>query len=187
MNKIILFFAIFLFFLGSCVLAGQPPGEAAELPEGAEEFSDYSPVEVFGDLQFHQDLWMEANLSGDSRKAGDYLATVMALLSYDISVASFEVSELARKVLLAQRSEESASSGVLPEQETFSRGVEVLNFKEKLFKRIINTDSFSNKYRLVSDYLDLLRNELDDPSARMMAVESQDTDENTGAAALPEE
>ncbi|MCP4605685.1 MAG: hypothetical protein GY847_35060, partial [Proteobacteria bacterium] len=73
MSKIILFFAIVLFVLASCAFAGQPGDRVSQLAEGVEEFDGYTPVEVLGDLQFHQDLWVEANLSGDSKRAGNYL------------------------------------------------------------------------------------------------------------------
>lgn len=187
MNKKILSFVIFLFVLASCALAGEAPREKVPLPEGVEEFSDYTPVEVLGDLQFHQDMWMEASLSGDSKKAGDYLATVMALLSYDISVASFEVSELAKQVLLSQKEDHPEPAGLTAEQEAFSRGVSVLNYKEKLFKRIASTKSFSNKYRLVGDYAELLRRELDKPGARLAAAEDEQGTEDAGVTTTSEE
>lgn len=187
MNKIILFIAIVLFVLVSCAFAGPPVEKKQQLAEGVEQFSDYTPVEILGDLQFHQDLWMEANLNGDSKRAGDYLATVMALLSYDISVASYEVSELAKQALLSQKAENPEPSGLSAEREAFSRGVAVLNFKEKLFKRIASTNAFSNKYRLVGDYLELLRHELDKPGARMAATDSEQDTDDAGAAGTSED
>jgi len=187
MNKTILFFVIFLFILVSCSFAGQPGEATGQLPDRVEEFSDYTPVEVLGDLQFHQDLWMEASLNGDSKRAGNYLATVMALLSYDISVASFEVSELAKQALLSRSPEDSESPGVSPQQEAFSRGVAVLNFKEKLFKRIASTRAFSNKYRLVSDYLDVLRRELDHPGVNLAIAGSDEDTKDAGVTTTSED
>jgi len=171
----------------SCTFAGEPDKTTAPLAEGVEEFNDYTPVEVLGDLQFYQDLWVEANLSGDSKRAGDYLATVMALLSYDISVASYEVAELAKRALLSQSSEETEMPGLSSEHDAFSRGVAVLNFKERMFKKIASTKAFSNKYRLLGDYLELLRQELDMPGAKMAVVDSKRNDKDAGVGSTSED
>ncbi|MCP4684732.1 MAG: hypothetical protein GY867_04710 [bacterium] len=185
MNRLVLFFVLFFFILVSCTFAGQPV-DKAPLAEGVEEFENYTPVEVLGDLQFYQDLWVEANLSGDSRRAGDYLATVMALLSYDICVASYEVSELAKRALLTQNPEGAETSGISVEQEAFSGGVAVLNFKEKMFKRIAASQAFSNKYRLLGDYMELLRRDLDRPGAKMAAIDNAREVDDTGFGAASE-
>ena len=153
---------------------------SAELSVGSEAKAaittspeQYSPEQVVAELQTEYDLWLEAVLAGDDQEADRLEKNLLGMVNYDILVARELVREMARAVALSAEVDEGQPTG--PDeakdgsvgQKEFSRAIACLNIREALCRSLDRTDAFSNKYRLLGDYIDLLRRELKMPRLKL--------------------
>jgi len=133
----------------------------------------YSPEQVVAELQTEYDLWLEAVLAGDDQEADRLEKNLLGMVNYDILVGREQVREMARAVALSAEVDEGQPTGSdeakdgSADQKEFSRAIACLNIRETLCRSLDRTDAFSNKYRLLGDYIDLLRRELKMPRLKL--------------------
>jgi hypothetical protein len=133
-------------------------------------FSPQNTCELLGHTR---DLWYDAALKGDDREVDRYYAEIERILDRDIKAGRVLI-----KLLVQQSTVKEASSGPVGENlvdEKILGGLpkadrqlvrelySILTAKESLVKSVGDTGAFSNKYRLLGDYIQLLRKELDMP------------------------
>lgn len=165
---------------------------SAELSVGSEAKAaitpnpeQYSPEQAVVELQVEYDLWLEAVLAGDDQEADRLEKNLLGMVNFDILVAREQVREMARAVALSAEVDEGqptvpdeAKDGSVDQKE-FSRAIARLNIREALCRSLDRTDAFSNKYRLLGDYIDLLRRELKMPRLKL-AVRQKTSSEMSG-------
>ena len=166
-----------------CLLLAHP-GVSGSLEKGAKQAaaSESSQAkmtahQVTEKLSAEYREWVEANLHGAANESQKLEQSIILLLNHDMFLSENHVRELARKSALARVGDEDnrpALSEVTKQEEAFQHGVSILNTKEALFRTINRSGAFSTKYRLLGDYIDLLRRELKMPRLKLASVASQD-------------
>jgi len=167
--KILIFPAVILTWV-ALVSAEQPNEATKESPVNRGE--EYSQEAILTTLEINHEIWLEAQLAGHSEQADRLESELLWLLNCDIYAHQEEVRQLARELALASlpRPDTSASPAVsdsLTQQLIFKQEVGLLNSKEALYRSLKKTDAVSNKYRLLGDYIDLLRRELEMPRLKL--------------------
>ncbi|HUV29596.1 MAG TPA: hypothetical protein VMY05_00705 [Acidobacteriota bacterium] len=165
---------LILLVLGSAiVLAGSNPARA-DKPKPAHEAAQTSTeIEMMiENLSHHIDLWHDAVLKGNTANVNRFEAEILKIVRSDIEKAQTAVTFYARKAALSppQMDGDRASvSGprVGVERDAFRRSKSMLSAKEQLSLSFTRSDAFSNKYRLINDYVDLLRKQLDMPKVEL--------------------
>ncbi len=170
----VLFLGISL--LGS-VVAGNLPGKRELGPEQKEYPQTLTDIEITLDHLAHTcDLWHDAILKGDMKKAAMWEEKINSILKVDLDDSRRTVRHLARQSSMKNSKETKTESGrVITKHEPdkkFQHSLSVLNVKEHLSISFSRTEAFSNKYRLLSDYIDLLRKQLKMPKIKFAENES---------------
>jgi len=128
-------------------------------------------------------LWHDATLKGNRKQASQFAIDIDGILAEDIEADKLRLKMLVRQVEMIYASAYHEGQNMLeaenkhPEigeyRDAMNRLVGVIRVKEALLGSIVGTDAFSNRYRLLGDYVNLLRQELEMPKAKM-AVEQAD-------------
>jgi hypothetical protein len=163
--------AVILLVAGANTMAGDDsPGAGqpkVDLPSGYTEIK--GTVE---NLSHHIDLWHDAILKGNREKAGHYEREIQRILRSDIRETRKAVRYYARRAAAESSLEDDQEQVSGDGQETavefaLRRSVSLLSSKTQLSRSFDRTDAFSNKYRLVNDYVGLLRKQLEMPQPKL--------------------
>lgn len=124
--------------------------------------------------------WHEANLEGKESTINREFAAIVALLEEDIIASRIELRQSAENSALtennaAQSMVSSKPVSDQPEQSAFEQRLSTFKTKELIAKSIKHSSAFSNKYRLLGDYVDLLRKELGMPKALLASRDKNST------------
>lgn len=107
------------------------------------------------ELSQHINLWHEANLLGDDRQISKHEKRLRAIIASDLAQSKKVAKQYRNKVARARNPKESH------EYETEQAQAENLaKAKDRISDCLKRGKAFSNKYRLLGDYKDLLRREL---------------------------
>jgi len=176
MKKLLLTLFAAVFCCGAPVSANEPAGAGDAPSDNPGE--EYPLDAVLTELEVDYTLWLEAQLVGDRAEKERLEKDLVGLLNYDIYVNQELVRDLAKQVALASLQKEDASGNPLSaaarseQKVSFEREIARLNVKETLFRSFSRSQAFSNKYRLLGDYIDLLRKELDMPRLKLANARS---------------
>lgn len=152
--------------LSSAVLAGSPQNLSEE-PKAVHISEESTTEETIALLQMQYNLWLDAVLSGDKSEAAEYEKNLLGIMNFNIMISQSEVRSMAKEIALAPGDQaQSESDG----GDQFAQAIGHLNAKEALFRSALRTDAFSNKYRLLGDYIDLLRRELKMPRLKLASI-----------------
>ena len=164
-----LFFAAVLLAGTALVSAEQP--EPAQIDSTANSRGEFLRDATLTTLEIDHELWLEAQLAGHREQAAQIEKELFDLMSRDLYAHQERVREMAKQVLLgktdAAGDDSAAVADSVSRQALFQKSISALNAKEALHRSMRKTDAFSNKYRLLGDYIDLLRRELDMPRPKM--------------------
>ena len=130
-------------------------------------------------LAYCIDLWYDAALKGDNSKAAKYEKLIHDILRSDLDSTRQALSLFGRQLDESQRAEFTQDSDIplnykfspeiLEAQELYDQEWESYKAKEKLVGTIRNSGSYSNKYRLMSDYIEVLRRDIGLPKLKYAA------------------
>jgi hypothetical protein len=146
------------------------PGTAADscqaIPEALRAYYDKGPASER--LAYGIDLWYDAVLKGDEVNGRKYEAKIDEFLQQDLSTDEQFVDAVTRLAV----AELYPNSGLADSsvKALFGETCELLHCKQALVKAWNRSESMSNKYRLLGDYIQLLRRELGLPKLRLAAV-----------------
>jgi hypothetical protein len=148
--------------------------ERADSTENAaalNPWGDYSQELILTTLEINHELWLEAQLAGHREQAAQIEKDLLALLNCDIYAHQEQVRQMAEDLPPSSNSKpdtaDSNTTDSLSRQVDFQKAISALNAKEALHRSMEKTGAFSNKYRLLGDYIDLLRRELDMPRLKL--------------------
>ncbi len=155
-----------------------PPNskEAVNIPEPLQEYY-YTGLEP-EKLAYCIDLWYDAALKGEKGKAAKYEQMIDDILRTDLDSTRQALSMFARQLDEYQKAEMAQDSSILndkfsPEvieaQELYSQEWNHYKTKAKIAGTIQTSASFTNKYRLMSDYIEVLRRDLGLPKLKYAA------------------
>lgn len=134
-------------------------------------------------LAYALDLWYDAVLKGDDDQVADRESILFGLLQQDVDstgrVLRMFNALLARAEADATRLDTGQSlSDDYPLLEALNRDIyseawDVYKNKQKLLTAVRRSGSISNKYRLMSDYIEVLRREIGLPRLRLATTQQQ--------------
>lgn len=168
MHARLLVLCLTLFVAGAW--AAEPP--AAEPNEAAAV--ETGRGESIGDLIHLNDLWHDANLKADSDQIAKWERRINEFLRADIEQTRWRY-EVCRKQTEGYSSKVNGVPLSAEQLEVLDELADVdqwLKVKKRLLKGFENSQAFSNRYRLVGDYLQVLRMEHDQLQVKM--AENQD-------------
>jgi len=154
-------------------VSAEPSGRSEAKAVITPSPEQYSPEQTVAELQAAYDLWLEAVLADDDQEADRLENNLLGMVNDDILVAREQVREKARAVTLSAEVDEGQPTGPdeakdgSADQQEFSRAIARLKIREALCRSLDRTDAFSNKYRLLGDYIDLIRRELKMPRLKL--------------------
>jgi len=171
--------------LSSPALAGPPEnsGDESATVQITEELNLEGMIAL---LQTEYILWLDAVLSGSEAEA-EYLETnLLGIINLDIMVSQEEVRSMAKEVTLASGDLDASESGASEaDSNELKQAISHLNAKEAVFRSAVKTKAFSNKYRLLGDYIDLLRRELKMPRLKLASNDRPSNSTGSRSGAVP--
>lgn len=117
------------------------------------------------DLLHQIDLWYAAVLEGSDGLAGQHESVIMQTVRDDLERSKAAVRELAKRTTLAKGRPHGGFDVLMDtfqsdQDQTFRHTLSIVRNKEQKSLALERTEAVSNKYRLISDYVDLLRKQL---------------------------
>ena len=175
------------------LLALLSPAWAADPPSSApnDEFGpwqEYSLEGALTELEVDYGLWLETTLSGVQPEVDRLEKAMFALVNYDIYVSQEKVRALA-KAAAVKSWQDKPDSLAQPSDEALDLQIAIssLNAKESLYRSINKTKAFSNKYRLLGDYINLLRRELELPRLKLATEKVTNPSPNNIGSSIPKQ
>jgi len=168
-------------------VAGQVTRPAVESPAG--DLNEVLTVEeTIALLEEEYDQWLEAVLGGSQTEAAQIEKNVFGIVNLDIMRNQEGVRIRAREIALASDQKSSSREDSVAAGGELKQAINHLNAKEAVFRSALKTDAFSNKYRLLGDYIDLLRRELEMPRLKYVLHEkSPESEAARPDASLPQD
>ena len=180
--------AIILFW-AALASAEQPKSAANE--SSVNPWGDYSPEVLLTTLEINHELWLEAQLAGHREQAALIEKELLGLLNCDIYAHQERVRQLAEDLAPSSNAQVDTANinaaDSLSRQADFQKSISALNAKEALHRSMEKTGAFSNKYRLLGDYIDLLRRELDMPRLKLASSKALPAVTNNPSTVPPRE
>ncbi|MEW6052136.1 MAG: hypothetical protein AB1644_13870 [Candidatus Zixiibacteriota bacterium] len=140
-------------------------------------------------LAYSIDLWHDAILKSDDKRAEECETRMQTLLAVDIAADQqlLGISTPQRAVSARELADHSTDSlgWISLDMETFNQTYDIVYAKQRLYENIKQSDSFSNRYRLLWDYIELTRRELGLPRLRLALGERATTREVRAGNLLP--
>ncbi len=161
------------------VSAGESGEQKQPIPEPLKEYyySGLAPDQ----LAYAVDLWYDAVLKGDQPRLVQAEQSMLALLQRDLDSTAYVVEQFRQLLWQAQ-----VASVVLPDtgqslsddlpvlefvnREHFSYAIDLCKTKERLVTAIRRSGAISNKYRLISDYIEVLRRQVGLPKLKLAGI-----------------
>ena len=170
------------------VAVGIRPAAGEEAPEiGGDSVAAQTYQISADDMWLQYELWLAAIKAGDPELIDEYESILKGMINADIASCQTQVHELAQAVVLnadsnsvsaktqGDNKQAADSAEAKAAREAFREKLAALNTKEALCLALDKTDNFNHKYRLLGDYINLLRRELNMPKAQWAASEKQST------------
>ncbi|UCE24059.1 MAG: hypothetical protein JSU74_12295 [Candidatus Zixiibacteriota bacterium] len=155
MKKTALVLIVLLAVLGSSVTAESPKQQAAEKKEVIQSKKELEATKHSLDqLSSLVDRWHEANLDGNEKNIRRYEQAIINLLIKDINATFRWVDRVEH-----EKGRARVQARVGDERDLAGTRI-ILSKKQVLLHKLKKSDCFSFRYRLLSDYRDLLRREL---------------------------
>ncbi len=153
--------AVTILVIFVAALAAPVIGPRSEAVPGTAENS-YDRESVIEQLVIDREIWRDASAHGDAGASDLYMENLFGLIDFDISQSEILVRDLARTAALIPPGEIEEHAG---DRELFSRSLSLLNCKEALCLAMRKCPDFNYRYRLLGDYINLLRKELHMPKS----------------------
>ncbi len=126
-------------------------------------------------LSYSIDLWYDAALKGNDAEIRRFEGVICDFLDNNIKADEQLLGILGEQISRADlvsdtahnRGRDSLSNPVTLDQSALTQAWDVVHAKRTLQDGISRTSAFSNKYRLMGDYIELLRRELDLPRLKL--------------------
>ncbi|MFZ1684873.1 MAG: hypothetical protein WAU88_12205 [Candidatus Zixiibacteriota bacterium] len=165
-------------------LVGGNPSQGS-VPDNLKEYyySGLAPEK----LSYSIDLWYDAVLKGDNGHADRYELSMVNMVQEDIDSTRLALMQFSQYYERTQKEalvlDSTAPHGqYLPtleklDEEIYSSAWEIYKDKQRLFDAIRQSNAPSNKYRLITDYIDVLRRQIGLPKLKVVASREHLTDQ----------
>lgn len=134
----------------------------------------YGSDDLLQQFTHHIDLWHDAVLKGDNDRTRHQVEQLNEMIRRDIKGTEKMVRVLAKQAALEPADEdETEKPDAFSPRRQFERAHALLELKRTLAQSIERTDAFSNKYRLLGDYRDVIRRQLQMPKLKLALKHAQ--------------
>ena len=182
---LVVFVAMMLLVFAGSALADEGGVQAAASERVDDATVDLAkPTSTPDLLEFTMNRWHEAVLNGNTRQARSYENELIQLVTDNVQSDRRLLQKISRFGLAGvDRSDEDSPNMLEDDQRTtltrkdkaaIRQLVSVISTKQMLLNSIKRSRSFSNKYRLLGDYINLLRKELNMPRLKFAAEDEQE-------------
>jgi hypothetical protein len=149
---------------------------SSNIPESLQEYyySGLAPER----LSYAIDLWYDAVLKGDTRRADRFEFNMLQLVHQDLDSTYLALAQFNQYYKQTQsealKLDSTAPHGAyLPvleklDDDVYSAVWEVYQNKQKLYDQLQHSQFPSNKYRLITDYIDVLRRQIGLPRLKIV-------------------
>jgi len=165
LKKNLTIIVVLVLMVGVGAVAALDKAQPSHYADQAPQLVNYVN-ETLSNLKHHIDLWHDANLKGDQEKIALYEGGLNDIIGDDIAQGKKTVRSFAQIAVLESMSEPregdqaELAKNPIRSNEQFKSMVTNLNSKKKLAEAVRKSKAFSNKYRLLGDYVYLLQQEL---------------------------
>ena len=152
-------------FLSATLMALAAPDPKPDSQVSVTPADTLSPEECRAKLDSVVERWYRGVLAGDSKKVDACRDTIDGLIMADLARQMRDLDKK-RKVVLEQASLLGDTLTPLDpnrgmeDNAEYAHLLDILGAKQLVFSSYRRSEAFSNKYRLLGDYIDLLRKEL---------------------------
>lgn len=184
MRTPVLFAILAVFVAGGSLGAAEQP--AATNKAAVSSWEEYSLETALTELEINYNLWLEMELDGVKPEVDRLEKNLLSLVCNDIYINQERVSYLAKIVAKARMQENQVTSAMQQENETaFNKALDDLSAREAVYRALTKTKAFSNKYRLLGDYINLLRRELELPRLKLANEKILDPVDSKSGSTVP--
>ncbi len=154
MKKFILFTVLSLLFVFTAVVSA---GSKKNIKQNKKQVN--STIAAFNNLSLAIDYWHDATLKADKKAVAEHLQMIYAIISEDIK-AHYQSVSYAK--LEASYSQDNSKNNNNIKVDKYNLQDEESNLKSKklIFASLKKSKSFGYSYRLLADYQQLLKNEI---------------------------
>lgn len=169
---------VIVLLLSAAILADETPTSRDSLltvPQPLQEYY-YRAIEPKR-LSYAVDLWYDAVLKGDDDLVIERQVIILGLLQQDLDSSDYVLGAFERLLhrathdaLQLDTSESLKDDYPLLERldrEVYTHARQDFKVKERIFSAIQRTPALSNKYRLMSDYIEVLRRQVGLPRLKL--------------------
>lgn len=157
-------------------------GLTAAADQDISAVAEATPVAGADSLDIVIDLWYQATLAGDNSQANEYENKILRLLSIDIECTQERLLKMIEQAKSAQNDTDAktatADSLPSPLQDSINFLHSRLKVKRILSSTISDSDAFSNKYRLLGDYVELIRRDVGLPKLKLASEKKIEAQKN---------
>jgi hypothetical protein len=198
-------FRLLLIFLGVLLIAGAllaadpkpltSESTATNIPDNLKDYyyTGLAPEK----LSYAIDLWYDAVLKGDDRRTDRFEYVMLEMVHQDLDSTRLALAQFsqyyertkAEAVLLDSTAPHGAYLPVLEklDQDVYSEVWQIYRTKEKLYEAIQHSPFPSNKYRLITDYIDVLRRQIGLPKLKIVYNANGHSSSPQGQQGSPQE
>ncbi|MBI5267699.1 MAG: hypothetical protein HY851_10750 [candidate division Zixibacteria bacterium] len=161
------------------LVAGVATLSVADTSKSGPDSSQCKAVNPMVDsINLAVDQWYDAILSGDDGQAHRCEKQLLKSLKADISRSQEQVHKLSSQLSSPETKSPVVDSSLNPLKDSLEQLKTLLTTKQMLVDAITRTDALSNKYRLLGDYVGLLRREVGLPKLKLAVDKKTEADKN---------
>ncbi len=150
----------------------------AEQSEQMQSQTPPSPGANIKELNHAINLWHDATLKGDGPLAARRFIDIETVIRTDISQNQMRVDKY-RWQLEVGAKKDNSQEAALDRQKVMAKLSEAdswLKIKRRILSAVLRAEAFSNRYRLLGDYVEIMRRELDKAQKKMAIGDPADPD-----------
>ncbi len=153
MKRFILLTIFSLLFVFTAVVSA---GSKKNIKQNKKQIN--STIVAFNNLSLAIDYWHDATLKANKKAVAQHLQTIHAIILDDIK-DSYQSISYAK--LEASYSQDKSNSSIKNDAFDLQSEESILKTKKLIFSSLKKSKSFGYSYRLLADYQQLLKNEID--------------------------
>ncbi|MDH4156813.1 MAG: hypothetical protein OEW00_06010 [candidate division Zixibacteria bacterium] len=172
MKRTVILLAAGLLLLSSAVADERPAEKRQEIREVRQDKMEIRDIKAtINELSHRIDLWHDANLKNDTRRIDRYEKDMFDFINQDILSMAARLRDSRTEVRQSQQELQRRRPDPVTKLDDrrdlrddrwdLKEMTSMLKVKKRLFNSLRNSWSFSGKYRLLGDYVSVLKCELD--------------------------
>ena len=156
---------------GMVLVVGLGIAQAEEKDLKGDTVQSTAPVATADSVTFLMEEWYQAVLNGSDSESSDLEKQILRLLTIDLNQTRERLMKILASAPQREQSTDASFAKVDSGANSLNDSVEFLrsavNVKRLLVESIAKSDAFSYKYRLLGDYVELIRRDVGLPKLKL--------------------